>query len=120
MLVINSNEWLLTMIWRSSIALGTLSLCLFFLFVIQRIFDSRKRQQLAIQKQIFYRYLYATVNSPITISKKDLPELTLKKLPLIREIALDILRITQGRETQQLVQIVKIWDVPNILYCNLS
>lgn len=99
------------LIWNGSLLLAAAALLLACLLALKRWFEERARTRLAARQKDVSRLVHALLGAPSEPESFSIPPLQPGDEPALFNVALDILRVTRGRDAARMLALVRMWNL---------
>jgi HEAT repeat protein len=109
--VSSETDVLLGLIWKASLWLSAVSLVVALLLAVKRWFEERAVARKAARQQEISRLVQALLASPRAPDATSVPPLLPGDEPALFSVALDILRVTRGRDAERMRILTEIWNL---------
>lgn len=106
-----STDLALSWLWRGSLVLAGLALAIATGLACRRWFEERLRGRRRVRKEAIGRLVQALLASPVAPTAGTVPSLEPGDEPALFSVALDILRVTRGRDAERVLQLLEIWNL---------
>lgn len=98
-------------VWRISLVLAGAALAIALGLACRRWFEERVRGRRRVRKEAIGRLVQALLASPVAPTAGTVPSLEPGDEPALFSVALDILRVTRGRDAERVLQLLEIWNL---------
>ena len=108
---LSASDLVLLRTWQAVLALAAISLAIALALVVKRAFDGRRDRRGALRRAELSAQVYALLASPRD-PRADSLALRPGDEPHLKSIALDVLRVTRGRDADRMVEILQQAGMP--------
>ena len=105
------TDLVLLWVWRASLGLAAVALSIALGLACKRWFEERARARRKARKAGINRLVQALLASPVPPTARDGPPLQPGDEPALFGVALDILRVTRGRDAERVLALLEIWNL---------
>lgn len=109
--VISDADGVLRLVWQASLALAAAALVVAFGLAFKRWIEERARARKAVRQAEISRLVQALIAAPIELNAQTVPGLEPGDENALFSVALDILRVTRGRDADRMLALLEIWNL---------
>jgi hypothetical protein len=107
-----ASEIFLMRVWQTSASLAGFALVIAFGLAFKRVLEARRQVRSDRRRAELSARVYALLASPQEPTAEALPPYRKGDAAEIFTIALDVLRVTRGRDADRMVELARLWGVP--------
>jgi HEAT repeat protein len=105
------SDLVLLWTWRTCLILAGVALSIAFGLAFKRWLEERARARKVARRREVDRLVQALLASPLEFSPKSVPPLAKGYEPALFSVALDILRVTRGRDAERMLALIAAWNL---------
>jgi HEAT repeat protein len=109
--VISNADAMLRLVWQGSLVLAALALLIAFGLAFKRWTEERARQRKLVRRAEISRLVQALIASPLELDARTVPALASGFEGGLFSVALDVLRVTRGRDADRMLELLEVWNL---------